>query len=323
MRLIGLAVVLSLALALAAEAQEAGRLWRIGLLGAGSLSAQAKGVEALRAGLRDLGYVEGKNIVIEYRWAEGKYDRLLNLVAELVALKVDVIVTTGGTPPARAAKHATSTIPIVMTGVGDAVSSGLVASLGRPGGNITGLSDAVPELLAKRLELLKEAIPRAERVAVLVNPDNTSQTPLQTSWKALESGARSLKVELQRVQARRSDEFERAFSTMAESRVDAVVVVQDALLNANVKVVADLAAKKRLPSSGTKDFAEAAGVIGCGFNPSANNRRAAHFIDKILKGAKPADLPVDQPTNFELVINLKTANAPGLPNPLARLLRAA
>src|SRR5437867_11468230 len=326
MRLIGLAVVLAVGLfvaPLAAAAQlQSGNVHRIGLLGAHSLSAQAKGVEALRAGLRDLGYVEGKNIVIEYRWAEGKYDRLPNLVAELVALKVDVIVTTGGTPPARAAKHATSTIPIVMTGVGDAVGSGLVASLARPGGNITGLSDAVPELLAKRLELLKEAIPRAQRVAVLVNPDNTPQTPLQTSWKALESGARSLKVELQRVEVRRSDEFERAFSTMAESRVDAVAVVQDALLNANVKVIADLAAKKRLPSSGTKDFAEAGGVIGYGFNPSANNRRAAYFIDKILKGAKPADLPVEQPTKFELVINLKTAKALGLTIPQTLLLRA-
>src|SRR5882724_9266983 len=278
-----------LAAPLAAAAQlQSGNVHRIGLLGAHSLSAQAKGVEALRAGLRDLGYVEGKNIVIEYRWAEGKYDRLPNLVAELVALKVDVIVTTGGTPPARAAKHATTTIPIVMTGVGDAVGSGLVASLARPGGNITGLTDFVPELMAKPLE----------------------------------STARSLQVELQPAEVRRPDEFERAFSTMAESRVDAVVVAQDAFLNANVKVIADLAAKKRLPSSGTKDFAEAGGVIGYGWNPSANNRRAAHFVDKILKGAKPADLPVEQPTKFELVINLKTARALGITIPPSVLGRA-
>src|SRR5438445_6766301 len=322
MRLIGLAVVLSLALALAAEAQEAGRIWRIGLLGADSLSAQAKGVEALRAGLRDVGYVEGKNIVIEYRWAEAKYDRLPNLVAELVALKVDVIVTTGGTPPARAAKHATSTIPIVMTGVGDAVGSGLVASLARPGGNITGLSDAVPELLAQRLELLKEAIPRAERVAVLVNPDNPLQTPLRTGWKALESAAKSLRVELQRVEVRSPDEFERAFSTMAKSRVDAVMATQDSIFNVNAKGIADLATKKRLPSSGTRDFAEAGGVIGYGWNVSHNSRRAAHFVDKILKGAKPADLPVEQPTKFELVINLKTAKALGLTIPQSLLVRA-
>ena len=322
MRLIGLAVVLAVGLfvaPLAAAAQlQSGNVHRIGLLGAHSLSAQAKGVEALRAGLRDLGYVEGKNIVIEYRWAEGKYDRLPNLVAELVALKVDVIVTTGGTPPARAAKHATTTIPIVMTGVGDAVGSGLVASLARPGGNITGLTDFVPELMAKRLELLKEAMPRTGRVAVLFNPANRTQT----GFKPLESTARLLKVELQPAEVLRPDEFERAFSTMAESRVDAVVVAQDAFLNANVKVIADLAAKKRLPSSGTKDFAEAGGVIGYGWNPSANNRRAAHFVDRILKGAKPADLPVERPTKFELIINMTTAKALGLTIPPSVLARA-
>jgi len=278
MRLIGLAVVLAVGLfvaPLAAAAQlQSGNVHRIGLLGAHSLSAQAKGVEALRAGLRDLGYV--------------------------------------------AAKHATTTIPIVMTGVGDAVGSGLVASLARPGGNITGLTDFVPELMAKRLELLKEAMPRTGRVAVLFNPANRTQT----GFKPLESTARLLKVELQPAEVLRPDEFERAFSTMAESRVDAVVVAQDAFLNANVKVIADLAAKKRLPSSGTKDFAEAGGVIGYGWNPSANNRRAAHFVDRILKGAKPADLPVERPTKFELIINMKTAKALGLTIPQSILLRA-
>jgi ABC-type uncharacterized transport system substrate-binding protein len=270
------------------------------------------------AGLRDLGYVEGKSIVIEYRWAEGKYDRLPNVVAELIALKVDVIVTAGGTPSALAAKHATTTIPIVVTGVGDAVGTGLVASLARPGGNITGLTDSVPELHAKRLELLKEAVPRTGRVAVLINPANRTRTGLTP----LESAARSLKVELQTVDVRRPSEFERAFSTMAESRVDAVVVMQDALLNANVRLIADLAAKKRLPSSGSKDFAEAGGVIGYGWNISDNNRRAALFVDKILRGTKPADLPVEQPTKFELVINLKTAKALGLTIPQSVLGRA-
>jgi putative tryptophan/tyrosine transport system substrate-binding protein len=187
----------ALAAPLGAEAQQAGKVYRIRLLGATSNSAHAKGVEALRAGLRDLGYVEGQNIVIEYRWAEGKYDRLPNLVAELVALKVEVIVTTGGTPPALAAKHATTTIPIVTTGVGDAVGAGLVVSLARPGGNITGLTDFVPELHAKRLELLKEAVPRIGRVAFLVNPDNRSA---QTALDPLESTARLLKVELQKVE---------------------------------------------------------------------------------------------------------------------------
>jgi len=307
-----------LAAPLGVEAQQTGKVWRIGVLGAHSHSAQARAVEALRAGLRDLGYVEGQNTVIEYRWAEGKYDRLPNLAADLVALKVEVIVTMGGTPPALAAKHATTTIPVVTTSVGDAVGAGLVTTLARPGGNITGLTDFVPELHAKRLELLKEAMPRIGRVAVLFNAANRTQM----EFKPLESTARSLKVELQPAEVRRSDEFERAFSTMAESRVDAVVVVQDALLNANMKVIADLAAKKRLPASGSKDFAEAGGVIGYGWSASANSRRAAHFVDKILKGAKPGDLPIEQPTTFELVINLKTARALGLTIPPSLLLRA-
>jgi putative tryptophan/tyrosine transport system substrate-binding protein len=321
LRLIGLAVVLAASLTLApltAQAQ-AGKVYQIGFLGAQSHSAHSKAVEALRAGLRDLGYVEGRNIAIEYRWAEGKYDRLPTLVAELVALRVDVIVTHGGTPPALAAKRGTTTIPIVTTGVGDAVGAGLVASLARPGGNITGLTDFVPELHAKRLELLKEAVPRIGRVAFLVNPDNPST---QTALNPLESTARSLKVELQKVAVRRPEELERAFSAMAERRVDAVVAAQDALLNANVKAIADLAAKKRLPASGSKEFAEAGGVIGYGWNVSANNRRAAHFVDKILKGANPSDLPVEQPTKFELVINLKTAKALGLTIPQSLLVRA-
>jgi ABC-type uncharacterized transport system substrate-binding protein len=289
------------------------------VLGAQSHSAHSKAVEALRAGLRDLGYVEGRNIAIEYRWAEGKYDRLPTLVAELVALRVDVIVTHGGTPPALAAKRGTTTIPIVTTGVGDAVGAGLVASLARPGGNITGLTDFVPELHAKRLELLKEAVPRIGRVAFLVNPDNPGT---QTALNPLESTARSLKVELQKVAVRRPEELERAFSAMAERRVDAVVAAQDALLNANVKAIADLAAKRRLPASGSKEFAEAVGVIGYGWNVSVNNRRAAHFVDKILKGANPSDLPVEQPTKFELAINLKTAKALGLTIPQSLLVRA-
>jgi len=322
MRLIWLAVVLAFSLILAplaVEAQQAGKVYRIGFLGTASASGEANRVEALRAGLRDLGYVEGKNIVIEDRWAEGKYDRLPDLVAELVALKVDVIVTTGGTPPALAAKQATTTIPIVMTGVGDAVATGLVSSLARPGGNVTGLTDLVPELMAKRLELLKEAIPRAGRVAVLSNPDNPSGVGV---FKAMEVTARSLKVELQKFGVRGPNEFENAFSAMAKSGIDAVVVTQDSIFNANVKTIADLAAKKRLPSAGTKEFSEAGGSIGYGMNFPDNSRRAAYFVDKILKGAKPADLPVEQPTKFELVINLKTAKTLGLTIPQSLLVRA-
>jgi len=322
MRLIELAVVLAVSLTLAPLAiegqQQTGKVYQIGLLGKQSRSAQTKSVEALLSGLRDLGYVEGKNLVVEYRWADGKYDRLPHLVAELIALKVDVIVTTGGTPAALAAKQATTTTPVVMGGVGDAVGAGLVASLARPGGNVTGLTDSVPELHAKRLELLKEALPRTGRVAVLIHPVN--QTP--TGLRPLEDAARSMRVELLRVEAGRPDEFERAFSTMARNRVDAVVVLQDSLFNAHVKAIATLAAKRRLLSSGTRDFAEAGGVIGYGWNVADNNRRAAHFVDKILRGAKPSDLPVEQPTKFELVINLKTAKALGLTIPQSLLLRA-
>ena len=300
----------------AAEAQEA--VYRIGLLGTHTASAQAKSMEALRVGLRDLGYVEGKNIVIEYRWAEGKLDRLPTLASELVTLKVDVIVTSGGTPPALAAKEATTTIPIVVAGVGDAVGIGLVSSLARPGGNVTGLSDSVPELQVKRLELLKQAVPGAVRIAALVQP--TSFT--SAAFKPLESASRTLKIALDRVDVQKPEDFERAFSRMAEGRVDAVLVFQSPLLNVNAKALADLAARHRLPSSGTRDFAEAGGVIGYGMDFVHNSRRAANLVDKILRGVKPGDLPIEQPTKFELVINLKTAKTLGLTIPRSLLLRA-
>jgi putative tryptophan/tyrosine transport system substrate-binding protein len=307
-----------LAAPLGAGAQSAAQVFRIGLLGTHTPAAMSKSVEALRAGLRDLGYAEGKNIVIEQRWAEGKLERLPTLAAELVTLKVDVIVTTGGTPPALAAKEATATIPIVVSGVGDAVGVGLVASLARPGGNVTGLTDSVPELYVKRLELLKQAVPRAGRIAVLMSP--TSRTP--PSLKPLESAASALKIALHRVDVQRREDFERAFSIMAEARADAVLVSQDVLLNVNVRALAELAARQRLASSGTRDFAEVGGVIGYGMDFVHNSRRAAHFVDKILKGAKPAALPVEQPTKFELVINLKTAKALGLTIPPSLLARA-
>jgi putative ABC transport system substrate-binding protein len=314
-------VIASTPLGATASAQEykAEKVYRIGFLGTASASAQAKRVDALRAGLRDLGYVEGKNIVIEFRWAEGRYDRLPDLAAELVRLKVDVLVTAG-TPGTLAAKKATTTVPIVMVGIGDAVATGVVASLARPGGNITGSTDSVPELMAKLLELLKEIMPRTRRVAVLVNPDNPSRpSPV---LKAMGTTAGSLKVELQKFEARGPSEFESAFSRMAKSRVDAVVVTTDVLFNYNVAAVADLAAKKRLPSAGAKAFAEAGGLIGYGLNFPDMDRRAAYFVDKILKGVKPEDLPVQQPTKFELVVNLKTAKALGLTIPQTLLLRA-
>jgi len=310
----------ALSASLATEAQQqTEKVYRIGYLGNGSASAQAKRVESLRASLRDLGYVEGKNIVMEFRWAEGWLDRLSFLAAELVRLKLDVLVTAG-TPGTLAAKQATKTIPIVMVGIGDAVATGVIASLARPGGNVTGSTDSVPELTAKLLELLKEIMPRTRRVAVLVNPDNI-QKGGPTS-KTMESAAASLKVELQKFEARGPNEFESAFSGMTKSRVDAVLVPSDVIFNDNVGAVADLAAKKRLPSAGIKAFAEAGGLIGYGLNFPDMDRRAAYFVDKILKGAKPGDLPVQQPTKFELVINLKTAKALGLTIPQSLLIRA-
>jgi putative tryptophan/tyrosine transport system substrate-binding protein len=293
-------------------------MWRIGYLGSGSVAGPMNRLEALRAGLRDLGYVEGKNIVIEYRWAEGKYDRLPDLAAELVRLKVDVLVTSG-TPGTLAAKQTTATIPIVMAGSGDAVATGLVASLARPGGNITGLTDLGPELVAKQLELLKEVMPRTRRVAVLVNPDNPWNGPV---FKAMETTAESLRVELQKVELRLPNEFEGAFSTMTKSHVDAVVVTSDPFFNANVRAIAARAVKTRLPAAGTKEFAEAGGLMGYGWNFSEMFRRAAYYVDKILKGAKPADLPIERATTFDLVINLKTAKALGLTIPPSLLGRA-
>jgi ABC-type uncharacterized transport system substrate-binding protein len=308
-----------LAAPLAAEAQSAEKMYRIGYLGNASALAQAKRVESLRDALRDLGYVEGRNIVIEFRWAEGRHERLPDLAAELVRLKVDVLVTAG-TPGALAAKQATTTIPIVMVGIGDAVATGVVASLARPGGNITGSTDSVPELMAKLLELLKEIMPRTRRVAVLTNPDNPQAW--SPTFKAMESTARSLKIGLEKFEARGPSEFESTFSRIAKSRVDAVVVPSNVLFNYNVAALADLAAKKRLPSAGVKAFAEAGGLIGYGLNFSEMDRRAAYFVDRILNGVKPADLPVQQPTKFDLILNFKTAKALGLTIPQSLLVRA-
>jgi ABC-type uncharacterized transport system substrate-binding protein len=318
MRLALLALAL-LAAPLVAEAQPAGKVYRIGFLGAASPSGTyAHLVEAFRQGLRDLGYVEGKNVAIEYRWAEDRYDRLPALAAELARLKVDLIVTHG-TAGSRAAKQATTTIPIVMTVSGDAVATGLVASIARPGGNLTGSNFFYPELNAKRMELLKEVVPRARRMAAFANPDNPA---VPGALRAMELMAQSLKMDLQVVEVRGPDEFPGAFSAMAKRRVDAVVVLDDAMLIASAQQVADLAAKNRLPAIGFREYADAGGLIAYGVNFPEIWRRSAIFVDKILKGAKPADLPVEQPTKFELVINLRTAKALGLTIPQSVLQRA-
>ena len=292
---------------------------RIGLLAATSIAGYKSRVDAVRAGLRDLGYVEGKNLVMEFRWADGMYDRLPNLAAELVRLKVDVIVT-GGTPGTRAAKQATTTIPIVMAVSGDAVATGLIASLARPGGNITGTTYFDPELAAKRLELLKEAVPRATRVGVLTNPDNP-QT-MGTTLQYIRVAAESLRLKLAIFEARSPNEFEHIFSAMVESRVDAVAVVDDGMFLANQRAIADIAANKLLPLTGAKELAETGGLIGYGVDFVQTYYRAAYFVDRILKGTKPGDLPVEQPPRFELVINIKTATVLGLTVPQSLLQRA-
>jgi ABC-type uncharacterized transport system substrate-binding protein len=319
MRLIGLVLTLSLFLVpLAAETQQTAKVPRIGFLGLASASSFGKQVEALRAGLRDLGYLEGKNVVIHYRWAENKYERLSDLAGELVRLRVDILVTHG-TPGALAAKRATTTIPIIVAGSADAVASGLVESLARPGGNITGSTFFIPELNAKRLEIFKETLSHTSRMAVLVNPDNPGMVPI---IPAMELAASSLKVGLQQLPMRGPNEFDGAFSAMTKSRVDAVVIIEEPMFQAYAGVLAGLAMKKRLPSAGFKEFAEAGGLLGYGVDILGLFRRVAYFVDRILKGVPPAQLPVERPTKFELVINMKTAKALGLTIPQSVLGRA-
>lgn len=296
----------------------AARKHRIGFLGVASAASQASRVDALRAGLRELGYVEGKNLVIEYRFAEGRYERLPELAAELVRLKVDVIVThaTTGT---RAAKQATATIPIVIATAGDVLVTGLVTSLAKPGGNITGSTFFSLELNVKQLEMLKDAIPRIKRVAFLTNPGSELAAPI---LQAMGVAVTALKLDVQPFEVRSSDQFDSAFAAMSKQRIDAVVVQDDPMLIANAKAVASQAARHRIPASGFVDLAEAGGLMAYGVSFPAMFRRAAVFVDKILKGAKPGDLPIERATTFELIVNLKTAKALGLIIPQSILLRA-
>jgi len=322
MRLIGLVLALGLTLApLAAEAQEAAKIARIGWL-TFNVAPNPHLREAFRQGLRDLGYVEGRNLVNEYRDAEGKPDRLPALAAELVALKVDVIVA-GGTLQALAAKQATRTIPIVFAAAGDPITDGLVTSLARPGGNVTGVSSLTPDLVGKCLELLKQAVPGVSRVAILWQPGGAGERTEKDMLKGAEVAARALGVRLQFVEARGPENFDRAFSEMTRAGAGALTVLQSGLFNTERRRLVALAAKNRLPAVYTlREFVDAGGLMSYGANLADLNRRAATYVDKILKGAKPGDLPVEQPTNFELVINLKTAKALGLTIPQSLLQRA-
>jgi putative ABC transport system substrate-binding protein len=297
--------------------QQPATVRRIGFLGSESASNQATRLEALRVALRDLGYVEGKNIVIEIRWAEGNYDRLPALAAELVDLKVAVVVTSGAKANIAMAR-ATKTIPIVVVRASQPVGQqGVITNLARPGGNITGSMAFGSELTAKRLELLREAVPRITRVAFLVNPADPP-----SSLEALEFAAKALKLELQQYEARGPGEFDSTIARMVQRRADAIVVQGDTMFTVNAKVVADLAIKYRLPSAGIPEYAEAGGMIGIGANMIEGHRRAAVYVDKILKGANPGDLPIEGATNFQLVINQKTAKALGITIPQSLLLRA-
>ena len=316
-----LVAVVLLAVAAIAEAQQAKKVPRIGYLTGSSPSARSARIEAFGQGLRELGYVEGKNIVIEYRYAEGKLDRMTELAADLVRLNVEVIVT-GGPLVTRAAKEATTTIPIVMTQDADPVGSGFVASLARPGGNITGLSTLSPEINGKRLELLKEIVPKLSRVAVL----GTSTRPgTAQELKEVELAAGAFGVKLQYLDVLDPKDIETAFRAASKERVDAVLMlVSGGVVDAHRTTIVELAVKTRLPviyGTGGRAFVEADGLMTYGVNINDLDRRAATYVDKILKGTKPADLPVEQPTKFEFVINLKAAKQIGLtipPNVLAR-----
>jgi putative tryptophan/tyrosine transport system substrate-binding protein len=289
----------------AARAQKPSKPARIGFLGTGSAEGTASRLEALRGGLRDLGYAEGKSFVMEYRWAEGYIGRLPDLADELVQLPLDVLVTQG-TAGARAAKRATATIPIVMIASVDAVGARLVSSMAHPGGNLTGTTLFSLETSANRLEVLKEALPRVTQLGVLLNPENPE---VEIMRQSSELAAQALKMGVQGFEARKPERIDGAFAAMARSRVDSVAIQQDPMFAAHAADIARLAVKQRYPSIGDKEFAHAGGLIGHEVSLIEVWRRTAYFVDRILKGARPAELPVERIRKFEVVLNLKTAKA--------------
>jgi len=311
-----------LALPVSARAQQPKKLHRIGYLSPSDPATESDRFEAIRLALRERGYIEGQNIAMEYRYAEGKLDRLPELAAELVHLKVDIILAAGGDPVIRAAKNATKTIPIVMAGPGsDPVEAGHVESLARPGGNVTGLTLLSRELGGKRLELLKEAVPKLARVAVFYEPANP-QSVVEVK-EVLPVAARALKLTIQPREVRTADSFEKVFAALNKQRPDGLYMLTSPLMRSNAKRIAGLALKSRLPSMyGRREFVEAGGLMYYGADEAESYRRVAYFVDRILKGAKPAELPVEQPMRFEFVINLKTAKQIGLTMPQWTLMKA-
>jgi putative ABC transport system substrate-binding protein len=300
------------------EAQQGGKVHRIGFLGTTSPASHGAFLDAFRSGLQERGYIEGKTVSFEYRWAENDYARLPGLAAELVRLNVDVILTHG-TPGGRAAKAATRTIPIVVAVTGDAVATGLVQSLARPGGNVTGSSFFYPELNAKRVEILKEALPHLRRVAVLMNDTNAGNV---VTFQAMTETARTVGLDVVQIFAHSADGFEAAFAHMVKVRAEAAVVYEDPLFVAEAARLAALAERHRLPSVGFREYADAGGLLAFGVNFADAWRRAAGFVDRIFRGAKPAELPMEQPVKFDTVVNLRTARALRLSVPTRVLHRA-
>jgi putative ABC transport system substrate-binding protein len=321
-KIVGFALgTLLFALSFPAEAQQPKKVPRMGYFSARDPASDSARSEAVRLGLRELGYIEGENIAIEYRYAEGKRERFRELAAELVRLKLDVIVVAGGDPPVQALMNETKTIPIVMSGGGtDPVKAGLVQSLARPGGNVTGITNLIGDLGGKRLELLKETVPKLARVAVLYEPANPSSA-LELK-EALPVAARALKLTIQAWEVR-ATEFERVFTALSKGRADGLYVSPGALMNTNRKRIVGFALTSRLPSVyGRKDYVDEGGLMYYGADEADSNRRVAYYVDRILKGTKPADLPVEQPTKFELIINLQAAKQIGLTVPPNVLYRA-
>jgi len=308
----------SVALAGAAAARAQGKTVRIGILVPTTQSGWASRIEAFRAGMRDAGYVEGRNLVLEIRAVDNRYQELPTMASELAQLKVDVIVTAG-TPGTGAAKKATGSIPIVMAAISDPVATGLVQSLARPGGNITGLMFFVEELNTKRLELLREAVPRLTRVAAMMNADNASMVPVE---KAMATAAPRLQLEMRRFNVRRPEDFASSFNAISAWGAGALTIVEDTMLNVNAAALGAIATARGLPSIGLDEVALGGGLIAYGVNQHAMFRRAALYVDRLLKGAKPADLAIERSTNFEFVINLSAARALGLSISQAMLLRA-
>lgn len=316
------AVLLLLALGaipLGIEAQQSGRVWRVGVLWPGESSPPSPRLEAFHQGMRELGYIEGRNVLFVYRYAEGKYGRLPDLAADLVLAKVDVIVGAGA-PAISAAQKATTTIPIVIGTAGDPVGTGFARSLARPGGNITGLSDLSSDLGSKLLDLLTRAVPGVSHVGVLTNPGNSSHATILVSIRA---AAQSAGIRIIHVTAQSPQQIESAFSAMAQEKVGAVIATADPLFNGHMRRIAELATTHRLPSvSGLLSFVDEGGMMSYGPDFSDNFRRAATYVDKILKGANPGDLPIEQSTRLGLMINLRTARALGITIPQSVLVRA-